>query len=264
MSSPYRHDLLQDQVAWITGGGSGIGEGIALQLAKHGAAVALTGRKEASLQRVATRIADEGGRASVHPADVRDPQGLEDVVSAITERWGRLDILINGAAGNFLCPAHSLSPNGFSSVIDIDLKGTFHACKAAFPALSERGGSIVNISATLQLTGTPLQVHAVSAKAGIDALTRTLAVEWGGAGIRINALAPGPIDGTPGMDKLAPGDMRDRVVRSIPLQRLGTVDDVALAVLFLVGPASAWTTGSFLVVDGGQWLSSGGLGAVFQ
>ena len=251
-------------MAWITGGGSGIGEGIAVRLAEHGATVALTGRKEDSLSRVARRIADAGGQASFHPADVRDPQGLEEVVAAVTTRWGRLDILVNGAAGNFLCPAHSLSPNGFSSVIDIDLKGTFHACKAAFPELAKAGGSIVNISATLQLTGTPLQVHAVSAKAGVDALTRTLAVEWGGAGIRVNAIAPGPIENTPGMAKLAPGDMRERVIRSIPLQRLGTVDDVALAVLFLVGPASAWTTGSFLVVDGGQWLSGGGLGAVFQ
>ena len=179
---------------------------------------------------------------------------VEAVMRAIEGRWGRLDALINSAAGNFLCPAAGLSPNGFGTVVDIDLKGTFHACKAALPLLSKGGGAVINISATLHYGGTPLQLHAASAKAGIDALTRTLAVEWGPAKIRVNGVAPGPIDGTEGMSRLMPPDMRARAERAIPLRRFGTMQEIADAVLFLASPASAYTTGAVLVVDGGQWL----------
>ncbi len=262
MTSPFRTDVLAGQVAWITGGGSGIGARIAVHLAAHGARVALTGRKPAGLEATREQIEAVGGEALVLPADVRDPAALEGVVAAVDSAWGRLDHVICGAAGNFLCPAVQLSANGFGTVVDIDLKGTFNTCKAAFPLLSRAGGSIVNITATLQYTGTPLQVHASSAKAGVDALTRGLAVEWGPAGIRVNGVAPGPIDDTPGMSKLAPGDVRDKLTRMIPLQRFGTTTDVADAVLFLVSPASSWTTGAVLVVDGGQWLATAGLGTV--
>jgi peroxisomal 2,4-dienoyl-CoA reductase len=250
--------VLAGRVAWVTGGGSGIGAGIAEHLAAHGAEVVLTGRKADRLAEVAARI---GPRARVAPGDVRDPAALEAIATGIGRDPGRLDIVVCGAAGNFLCPAVQLSPNGFGTVVDIDLKGTFNTCKAAFPLLSAAGGAIVAISATLHYTGTPFQVHAASAKAGVDALVRGLAVEWGPAGIRVNAVAPGPIADTPGMDKLAPGPMLDRVVRTIPLQRVGTRRDVADAVLFLVSPAASWVSGEVLVVDGAQWLAGGGLGA---
>ena len=263
MRSCFRPDVLEGQVVWVTGGGSGIGAGIAERLAAHGAEVVLTGRRPDPLTAVAERIVAAGGRARVEPADVRDAAALAEVAARIEATCGRLDGLVAGAAGNFLCPAVQLSPNGFGTVIDIDLKGTFNTCKAAFPLLSRHGGSIVTISATLQYTGTPLQVHASSAKAGVDALTRGLAVEWGPAGIRVNGVAPGPIADTPGMAKLAPGDALDRVTRAIPLQRLGTVDDVADAVLFLVSPASSWVSGAVLVVDGAQWLATSGLATMF-
>ncbi len=255
MESSFRDDILRDKVALVTGGGSGIGGGIAAALAAHGAKVAICGRTQARLDAAAQAIAAAGGECLAVAADVRKPEALAAVVAAIEQRWGRLDILVNSAAGNFLAPAAALSANGFGTVIDIDLKGTFNACKAAFALLEARGGCIINISATLHYAATPLQVHAVSAKAGIDALTRTLAVEWGPAQIRVNAVAPGPIAGTEGMERLAPGHARAKMTARIPLQRFGTIDEVAQAVLFLAAPASAYTTGAVLVVDGGQWLA---------
>jgi peroxisomal 2,4-dienoyl-CoA reductase len=217
--------------------------------------VAICGRTQAKLDATAAIIAAAGGEVLTTIADVRKPEQVEALMQAIEARWGRLDVLVNSAAGNFLCPAAGLSPNGFGTVIDIDLKGTFNACKAALPLLSRAGGSVINISATLHYGGTPLQVHAASAKAGIDALTRTLAVEWGAAGIRVNVVAPGPIDGTEGMARLLPPDLRERAERAIPLRRFGQAREIADAVLFLASPASAYTTGATLVVDGGQWLT---------
>lgn len=249
--SVFRADILAGQVALVTGGGSGIGGGIARALAEHGAHVAICGRNQERLDQAAAAI---GPGCLALAADVRRPEALAAVIAAITERWGRLDVLVNSAAGNFLAPAAALSPNGFGTVVDIDLKGTFNACKAALPLLQVRGGAVINISATLHYGGTSLQVHAASAKAGIDAMTRTLAVEWGPANIRVNGIAPGPIDGTEGMTRLAPGDVRAKLIARVPLRRFGTIDEIASAAVFLASPASAYTTGAVLVVDGGQWL----------
>jgi peroxisomal 2,4-dienoyl-CoA reductase len=262
--SVFRQDLFAGSVVWVTGGGSGIGAGIARAFAAHGARVALTGRKVEKLDAVAAQIVAAGGEALVAPADVRHPEALVAVAQAIEARWGRLDHVVCSAAGNFLAPAVALSPNGFGAVIDIDLKGTFHTCKAAFPLLSKAGGTITNISATLQYTGTPLQLHASAAKAGIDALTRNLAVEWGSTGIRVNAVAPGPIDETEGMARLAPAGAKEKLTRMIPLQRFGRITEIADTVLFLASPASGYTTGAQWVVDGGQWLATAGLGTAFS
>ena len=254
--SPFRSGFLRGRSALVTGGGTGICRGIALALAAHGADVAITSRKAEHLEGTARELEALGVRARALPADVRDPAAVEQAVTAAAEAFGRLDIVVNGAAGNFVCAAESLSPNGFGTVVDIDLKGTFHVARAALPYLRRQGGTIVNISATLHYLGTAAQLHVSAAKAGVDALTRTLAVEWGPYGIRVNGIAPGPIEGTEGLSRLLEGDKEGRARRLNPLRRLGTVEDVAAASLFLCSEAAAFVNGVTLVVDGGQWLAS--------
>ncbi len=161
-----------------------------------------------------------------------------------------------GTAGNFLCLAEQLSPNGFGSVVDIDLKGTFNVSRAAYPHLARRGGVILNISATLQLLGTRAQVHASAAKAGVDALTRGLAVEWGPSNIRVNGLAPGPVADTEGVRRLTTDATRAAITDACPLGRLASVDDIARAAVFLCSDLGSFITGVTLVVDGGLWLNS--------
>ncbi|HVV88576.1 MAG TPA: SDR family oxidoreductase [Kofleriaceae bacterium] len=253
----FRPDALAGHAAVITGGGTGIGKGIARAYARLGCDVAIVSRKQDVLDATAAELREATGREVLAlAADVRDPDATARAIEAARARFGRLDTLVNGAAGNFLAPAAALSPNGFRTVVDIDLVGSFHAARAAFAALRDSGdGVIVNLTATLHYHGTPAQLHASAAKAGVDAMTRNLAVEWGGAGIRVNSIAPGPIGDTEGMRRLAPGELGARLTRSIPLGRFGTVDDVAAMAVFLRSPAAAWITGAVLVVDGGQCVS---------
>ena len=161
---------------------------------------------------------------------------------------------MNSAAGNFLAPAATLSANGFRTVIEIDLCGTFNASRAAFQHLAKQGGTIVNITATQAEVPTPLQCHAGAAKAGIEKLTRDLALEWARSGVRVNAVAPGPIEGTEGMSRLAPASGADGFKKRVPLQRWGTIDEICEAVTFLVSPAGAYVTGATFLVDGGTSL----------
>ncbi|MCC6903621.1 MAG: SDR family oxidoreductase [Polyangiaceae bacterium] len=258
--SVFKDGLLAGQVALITGGGSGIGAGIATRFAEQGARVALLGRKLDKLEGVAQQVAAAGGQALPLPADVRDFAAVEAAVAQVSSTFGRLDILINSAAGNFLSPAAGLSANGFRTVIEIDLVGTFNASRACFQALSKQGGSIVSITATQAWVPTPLQCHAGAAKAGIAKLTQDLALEWGSSGVRVNAVAPGPIADTEGMRRLAPDetDARSRLERKMPVGRWGRVAEIADAVLFLVSPAASFITGTTLVVDGGQSLVGAG------
>ena len=246
--------LLKGKAALVTGGGSGIGAGIAKMLAAQGAKVALVGRTLEKLETVASQIRDAGGEARASAADVRDYAALDGAITGAADAFGGLDILVNSAAGNFLAPAASLSANGFRSVIDIDLCGTFNSCRSAFAHLSKKGGSIVSITATQATVATPLQCHAGAAKAGIEKLTRDLALEWARSGIRVNAVAPGPIEGTEGMSRLAPAGAGDALKKRVPLARYGTIEEVCEAVLFLVSPAGAYVTGSTILVDGGTSL----------
>ncbi len=255
----FQPDLLRGKTALITGGGTGIGRGIALALAGHGCNVAVLGRRAEPLDAAAEEIRARGVLAAAIPADVRDPAAVEEAVGRAAALAGRLDILVNNAAGNFLCLAEDLSPNGFGAVVDIDLKGSFHASKAALPHLRKQGGAVLNISATLHYLGTAAQLHVSAAKAGVDALTRVLAVEWGRYGIRVNGLAPGPIADTEGVRRLLVGAAQDRAAERTPLRRLGALRDVCDAALFLCSDAAAFVTGVTLVVDGGLWLASSGM-----
>ena len=249
-------DLLHERAAFITGGGTGICRGIALAFARHGCRVAIASRSREHLDPTVRELAALGVDACALPADVRDAAAIGAAVEAAATRFGRLDILVNGAAGNFLCLAEQLSPNGFGTVVDIDLKGTFNASKAALPHLKATRGVILNISATLHHGGTRAQLHVSAAKAGIDALTRNLAVEWGPYGIRVVGIAPGPIADTEGVLRLLPGDRRAEVESRIPLGRLGAIDDVARAALFLCSDLAAYVNGDTLIVDGGLCLTT--------
>ncbi len=262
--SPFRPDLFAGRVALLTGGGTGITRGIAEALAAHGADTVLLSRKAEHVQAAAEEIAHTFKTRSLGiEADVRHPEAMDAAAAHAMNEMGRLDILVNGAAGNFPCPSADLTPNGFASVVDIDAKGTWHACRAAFHAwMKEHGGSILNISATLHYGGTPGQLHVTAAKAAVDAMTRTLAVEWGPLGIRTNAIAPGPIADTEGVRRLLPGEAADRFAASVPTRRLGTIEDIALLALFVLSDAGSNLNGAIIPSDGGLCLA-GNLGFAF-
>ncbi|XP_062382553.1 peroxisomal 2,4-dienoyl-CoA reductase [(3E)-enoyl-CoA-producing] isoform X1 [Sardina pilchardus] len=255
----YSPDLLKDHVAFITGGGSGIGFRIAEVFMRHGCDVVIASRNLQRLTEAAEKLTKATGRRCLPLViDVRQPETINTAIDRTLEELGRIDILINNAAGNFLCPASSLSFNAFKTVLEIDTMGTFNASKVVYEKwFKDHGGSIVNISATLGYKGQALQVHAGSAKAANDAMTKHLAVEWGPSGVRVNTVAPGPISGTEGYRRLGgPHAETAGAFSSIPLQRAGNKTEMAHAVLFLSSRAASYITGSILVADGGAWLTS--------
>ncbi|HZO16562.1 MAG TPA: SDR family oxidoreductase [Polyangiaceae bacterium] len=261
--SVFRSDFLAGKVAFVTGGGSGICKGITQALMAHGAETAIVSRKLERLEDSAAELSRATDRRCLAlAADVREPAQVEAALDKTLAELGRIDIVVNGAAGNFLAPAAQLSYNGFKTVMAIDALGTFNVCRAAFDrTLRDRGGNIINISATLHYTATPMQIHASAAKAAVDAITRTLALEWAGLGIRVNGIAPGPIAETEGMSRLSPGDdLVQRYQRSIPIGRFGKIDEIASVALFLASDAASLIHGATIVADGGAWLANRTLG----
>jgi 2,4-dienoyl-CoA reductase [(3E)-enoyl-CoA-producing], peroxisomal len=292
-SSPFRPDCLRGRVCLVTGGGSGICFEITRQLLRAGCAGAIIcGRREAFLQEAVKLLREEAAalvpssssssacRVDYQVCDVRQPEACEAVLDFVRHNYGRLDILINGAAGNFLARADQLSPKGFATVMAIDTLGTFHMCRAAHALLRETSAAgttttavpqqstlIINISATLQYGATWWQSHASAAKAAVDSLTRSLALEWGPHHIRVNGIAPGPIANTPGTTKLAPAvagiidsssstttttAIHDLVRQGVPLGRMGNAREIGEAAVYLC--TAEYVTGHVLVVDGGEWL----------
>ncbi len=249
--SAFDPNLLADRVALVTGGATGIGKEIARTLGQHGARLCIASRKQGNLEAATKELEAEGLECLWVAADIREPEQVEEVLRRILDRFGRLDIVVNNAAGNFPAPIDKISYNGFKAVVDIDLRGTYNVTKAAFDAyLKQNGGHIVNISAPFQNVGVALQAHVAAAKTGVDSLTRSCAVEFGPYGIRVNAIAPGATGETEGMDRFT--EVSPEIsAASCPLGYVGSKRDIANAVLFLVSDAASYVTGQVFCVDGG-------------
>jgi NAD(P)-dependent dehydrogenase (short-subunit alcohol dehydrogenase family) len=249
-------DFSSKQV-FVFGGTSGINLGIASCFASSGASVAVASRSQEKVDAAVETLAALGGAATGYALDVRDFDAVQAALETHAAATGELDVLVSGAAGNFPSLANDMSPNGFKSVVDIDLLGSFHVLRSAFPYLIKPGASVINISAPQAFVPMPMQSHVCAAKAGVDMLTRTLALEWGPYGIRVNSISPGPIADTEGMRRLAPNEgIANQYKKSVPLQRFGTVEEIGQAAMFLSSAAAQYVSGIVLPVDGG-WSVAG-------
>jgi len=256
-TTPFKRDALKGKVALVTGGGSGINFGIAEGLGLHGCKIAVVGRRKEVIDEACKKLGRGGIEAVGFSGDVRKYEDCQKVLASTISTFGRLDILVNGAAGNFLCPPEELSANGFKTVMDIDAGGTFNMSRAAFSALKESKGLVLNVSATLHYGATPLQTHASAAKAAVDSITRSLAQAWGKFGIRVNGIAPGYTEDTEGASRLSGGadsEQLKEMVAYIPLRRFGKKSDIAWSAVFLASSAASYISGLVMVVDGAAWL----------
>jgi NAD(P)-dependent dehydrogenase (short-subunit alcohol dehydrogenase family) len=245
-----------DKHVLIAGGTSGINFGIAEGFAKARADVSVFSRSQDKVDAAVAKLEEHGAKAAGGTADVRDPDAVQAVLAELTEVLGPIDVLVSGAAGNFPAPALGMSPNGFGSVVGIDLLGSFHVLRFAFEHLRTPGASIINISAPQAFLPMAFQSHVCAAKAGVDMLTKTLAMEGGPAGVRVNSLVPGPIDGTEGMERLlVDKSKKEHLTQTVPLQRLGSVEDCADVALFLASDMARYVSGAILPVDGGWSLA---------
>ena len=258
--------LFKDRVAVITGGGTGIGLAIARRLGSLGAQIAIASRNHEHLESGCASLRGSGVDALAVQLDVRNPEQVDEMVARTVKHFGSLDILVNNAAGNFISRAEDLSPNGWNAVIGIVLNGSFYCSRAVGQYLiaKNRRGSIVSILANYVWTGSPGTIHSAAAKAGVMSMTQTLAAEWAPHGIRVNAVAPGPIEASPGAARQlwATQDAIDRITAAIPAKRWGRPEEVADAVAFLAAPQSGFITGEILTVDGGTWLGKGPYGFI--
>jgi NAD(P)-dependent dehydrogenase (short-subunit alcohol dehydrogenase family) len=243
-------------VAIVTGGGSGLGRAMAVELARLGAAIVVAGRRQEALDETVGLIAT-GGQALAQPTDVREPEAVDALVAAAVDRYGRIDVLVNNAAGNFVVKAEDLSPNGWRAVVGIVLDGSFLCSRAAGRRMIEQGegGAILSVIASYAWTGGPGTIHSAAAKAGVQALMKTLAVEWAEHGIRANCICPGPTDTEGAGQALWPTEEdRARVAATVPLGRLASPEEVAVWAAALCSPYAGYITGETLTIDGGHWL----------
>ena len=242
----------------VFGGTTGINLGIADAFARAGAKVCVASRKQENVDAAVRQLEAYGGKVIGLVADVRDFDAVGDAFATAHAAFGDINVLVSGAAGNFLAEAKQLSPNGFKAVVDIDLNGTFHVMRQAFPYLRQPGASIINITAPQAVIPMLGQIHVCAAKAGVDQVTKVLAIEWGKVGIRVNAISPGAIAATEGMRRLSPqgDDGAKMILDLVPLGRMGTPQDVADLALFLGSTQASYISGAIIPCDGGGALES--------
>lgn len=246
------------RAVFVAGGSSGINLGIADAFAARGARVAIMSRSQDRVDAAVAHLGRHGGVACGFAGDVRDPAAVAEALQSVHAQLGDFDVLVSGAAGNFVSPALNMSPNGFKTVVDIDLLGTFNILRQAHQFLRKPGASVISISAPQSFNPTIYQAHVCAAKAGVDMLTRVLAMEWGGDGIRVNSIVPGPIGDTEGIRRLAPTEETRRAMEAtIPLGRMGTRQEVADMAMVLSSPLASFVTGAVIPVDGGSSLLGG-------
>ena len=254
----FAKDLYRGKTVFVTGGGSGINLGVAKNFAALGASIAICGRTQEKLDAAAEELRALGAKVCPVAADVRDIAALDAAFARSRAELGSMDVLICGAAGNFLAPAEKLSANGFKTVIDIDLLGSFNASRAAFEQLKETKGALIYISAGMAYMPHAFQVHVGAAKAGINMMMKNLALEWGHYGIRINSIVPGPIEGTEGLKRLSSAEAKKILIDAVPMRRMGTVDDIGQTAAFLASPLASYISGCVVVCDGGSNLAGSG------
>jgi len=245
----------EGKTAFVTGGGTGLGLAVSTRLGRLGANVVCASRDTTHHEELLERGRREGFEVLSAALDVREPHDVKRVVREAVDRFGRIDVLVNNAAGNFVCPTLLLAPKGFKAVIDIALNGVFYVTREVARVMRDGGGSIVNISAPYASTGKPGVVHSACAKAGVEAMTKSLAAEWASLGIRVNAVSPGPFHSRGAADRLWPSEeIEAQILGEIPLGRFGTADEVAEIVCHLASPLAPWITGSVWLADGGWSL----------
>lgn len=257
---PFRPDLLEGKTTVVTGGGTGLGRSIGLRLAGLGARVGLLGRRAAPLESARAEIRERGGVAAAVPCDIRDPEAVTRAFGALEAQLGPPNQLVNNAAGNFLCASEDLSPGGFDAVVRIVLYGSFHCTRELGRRLIDRGdpGTVLSIVTTYALTGSAFVLPSAAAKAGVLAMTRSLAVEWAAYGIRLNCVAPGPFPTEGAFSRLLPGsDMEEQARLRVPSRRFGDHAELANLVAYLMSDASPYQTGDLVTLDGAEALFSG-------
>jgi len=257
---PFRPDLLDGKTIVITGGGTGLGRSMALRLAGLGARVAVLGRRSQPLEDTSAEIRAAGGEAVPVPCDIRDPDAVKGAFDAVEASIGPPNQLINNAAGNFLCPSEDLSPGGFDAVVRIVLYGSFHCTRELGRRLIERGepGAVLSIVTTYAATGSAFVLPSAAAKAGVLAMSRSLAVEWGSYGIRLNCIAPGPFPTEGAFSRLLPGsEMEEQARRRVPSRRFGEHAELTNLVAYLMSDASPYQSGDLVTIDGAEALFSG-------
>jgi NAD(P)-dependent dehydrogenase (short-subunit alcohol dehydrogenase family) len=261
----FAEKVLKDRVAIITGGGTGIGKAIAEKYGSMGAKIVIASRNPQHTGPTVDEFRSRGIDAVATQTDVRNPESVDQMVKQATEAFGRIDILVNNAAGNFVCPTENLSINGWNSVINIVLNGTFYCSRAVgLEMIKQNSGNILNIVATYAWTGSPGTIHSACAKAGVTAMTQTLAVEWAKYNIRVNAIAPGITSDTGAAAQLwGTPEAAEALKRAVPLQRFASPEEVANAALYLVSDYASYVSGDVLVIDGGRWLNHGSFADVF-